>query len=107
MYARGAKVIEEDPDRYGESRPSLPCEVLAVTRTYLTHALNNAPGESKRIAARNKRFLLAFGYECKELLEYLGFTYEQERVKNGDVSFIFINPGIPLFPCQRRVHESY
>ncbi|KFY26487.1 hypothetical protein V493_04054 [Pseudogymnoascus sp. VKM F-4281 (FW-2241)] len=85
VYARGAKVIEEDPDRYGESRPSLPCEVLAVIRTYLTHALTNAPGESKRIAARNKRFLLAFGYECKELLEYLGFTYEQERVMNGDV----------------------
>ncbi|KFY29587.1 hypothetical protein V494_08632 [Pseudogymnoascus sp. VKM F-4513 (FW-928)] len=85
VYARGAKIIEEDPDRYGESRPSLPCEVLAVIRTYLTHALTNGPGESKRIAARNKRFLLAFGYECKELLEYLGFTYEQERVMNGDV----------------------
>ncbi|KFY81977.1 hypothetical protein V498_08669 [Pseudogymnoascus sp. VKM F-4517 (FW-2822)] len=85
VYARGAKVIEDDPDRYGESRPSLPCEVLAVIRTYLTHALTNAPGESKRIAARNKRFLLAFGYECKDLLEYLGFTYEQERVMNGDV----------------------
>ncbi|KFX96565.1 hypothetical protein O988_05251 [Pseudogymnoascus sp. VKM F-3808] len=85
VYMRGAKVIEEDPDRYGESRPSLPCEVLAVIRTYLTHALTNGPGESKRIAARNKRFLLAFGYECKELLEYLGFTYEQERVVNGDV----------------------
>lgn len=86
IYGRGAKIIDENPDRYGDSRPSLPCEVLAVIRTYLTHALTNGPGESKRIAARNKRFLLAFGYECHDLLEYLGFTYQLERIMNGDVS---------------------
>lgn len=91
IYARGVRVIEEDPERHGDSRPSLPCEVLAITRTYLIHALTAEPGKSKRIAARNKRFILAFGDECHELLQYIGFTYQQELVMNGDVSLRSFN----------------
>lgn len=86
VHTRGVRVIKEspDPERLGNHRPSLPCEVLSVLRTYLIHALDNAGKSTKRIAALNKRFLLAFGDDCRELLEYIGFTYQQETVGEGD-----------------------
>lgn len=87
LYARGVNAIEQDPERLAESRPSLPCEALAVTRTYLMHALSNEDGKARKIAARNKRFLLAYGDECYDLLRYLNFNYHTERVMNNDVSF--------------------
>lgn len=82
LYNRGRKVIEEgiaaDSERFKDTSPSEPCEAINILRMYLTNALDEK--EHRKIAARNKRFLLAFGDDCKELLEYIGFSYETQRV---------------------------
>jgi ubiquitin carboxyl-terminal hydrolase 25/28 len=84
LYTRGKRTIDDNPERYHDSRPQLPAEVLGVLRTYLSHALQKRPDEKRRIAVRNRRFLLAFSDECNDLLEYLGFSYlEEPTVVNG------------------------
>lgn len=58
-----------------------PMNVLDNLRLYVTNSLRN-PKRSKPIASGNKRFMHVFGVEgaaCKELLEFLGFTYVQVR----------------------------
>jgi ubiquitin carboxyl-terminal hydrolase 25/28 len=61
----------------------MPIEVLSVLRTYLSDALNKNPAEKKRIAVRNKRFLLAFSDDCDEIFEYLEFGLLFEPNSDG------------------------
>ena len=59
----------------GSKRPSVT-EVLTDLRQYLRNAWI---GETKPIRVDNKRFMLRFGpggEACKELLEFMGFTFE-------------------------------
>jgi ubiquitin carboxyl-terminal hydrolase 25 len=88
VFRRGQKAMKEQPERYQDSRPSTPIEVLSVLRTYLSDALNKNPAEKKRIAVRNKRFLLAFSDECDDIFEYLEFVLQFEPIPDG-VSFNF------------------
>lgn len=77
--ARGQKVIEEDPARFPGHRPLYPFQVLGNLRKYL----QDAGSENRRdIAARNKRFRLAFGDDCDVLLSYLGFKLELRPSSN-------------------------
>lgn len=56
-----------------------PISVLDNLRLYISNALRNAQ-RGKPISAANKRFMHSFGVEgtpCKELLEFLEFTYNK------------------------------
>lgn len=88
---RGQKVIREDPERYEEMLPMLPTEIMSVLRQYLNDALTKAPNELKRIAKRNKKFLLAFSDECDSLFEYLDFTTVRQDGPTPDVSVSNLN----------------
>ena len=97
LYARGQKVIAEvtqtESERFKDAVPSEPCEAINILRMYLTNALDEK--EHRRIMSRNKRFLLAFGDDCKELLEYIGFEYQTEVVGDSWEGF-WILPTVPL-----------
>ncbi len=80
--------MQDQPERYQDSRPLTPVEVLSVLRTYLGDALNKSPAEKKRIAVRNKRFLLAFSDECDDIFEYLEFELQIEPSGDGVSAFI-------------------
>jgi hypothetical protein len=55
-----------------------------MLKQYLSDAL--AGQAKKRVATRNKKFLLAFADDCNEILEYLGFVLEQGERTDGLVS---------------------
>lgn len=60
----------------GIARP-LPITVMSNLRIYISNALRDTQ-HSKSISAINKRFMACFGVEgrpCKELLEFLGFSF--------------------------------
>ncbi|CAI7583871.1 unnamed protein product [Penicillium palitans] len=78
------KRAEEATAAYPESMEGMadpqPINVLDNLRLYITNALRN-PQRSKPISSVNKRFMHSFGVEgaaCKELLEFLEFTYNKE-----------------------------
>lgn len=75
--------MKDQPERYQDSRPLTPVEVLSVLRTYLGDALNKNHVKKKRIAVRNKRFLLAFSDECDDIFEYLEFGLQLEPSGDG------------------------
>ncbi|QQK46032.1 Peptidase C19, ubiquitin carboxyl-terminal hydrolase 2 [Penicillium digitatum] len=76
--AEGAKAAyPESMEGMGDPQP---INVLDNMRLYITNALRN-PQRSKPISSVNKRFMQSFGVEgaaCKELLEFLEFTYNKE-----------------------------
>jgi ubiquitin carboxyl-terminal hydrolase 25/28 len=88
VFKRGQKAIKDQPERYQDNRPLTPIEVLSVLRTYLGDALNINPAEKKRIAVRNKRFLLAFSDECDDIFEYLEFVLQLEPSGDGVSLFL-------------------
>ncbi|KAL2811128.1 hypothetical protein BJX63DRAFT_433688 [Aspergillus granulosus] len=77
LQQRTDNALAADPERLeGVARPQ-PITVLQNLRTYVENALRNSP-QSKPISANNKRFMTSFGVDgkpCKELLEFLGFTF--------------------------------
>lgn len=85
VTARGQKEIQLEPERYENLQPLVPLQVLGYLRQYITDA-QGARGmtEGKRIAKRNKKYMLAFGEECEPLFEYLDFTsVEDESSEKG------------------------
>jgi ubiquitin carboxyl-terminal hydrolase 25/28 len=75
VLARGKKVVAQDPVRYDGLGPLTVLQILGNLRTYLADAkAARDQSELKRIAARNKKFVLAFADECDGLLHYLDFT---------------------------------
>ncbi|KAG0647102.1 Ubiquitin-specific-processing protease 2 [Hyphodiscus hymeniophilus] len=80
VYARGKKVIEEEPLRFEGHKPIAPYQVLDNLRTYLKDArqAQQDPEKLKKIAKRNKRLLLGFADECDSLFEYLDFKVVTE-----------------------------
>lgn len=74
---RAEAVMKLAPDRFEGIAPPLPINVLLNLRSYLSNALRNP--EVKKIASLNKKFVTCFGdygQPCRDLLEYLGFTYD-------------------------------
>lgn len=68
--------MEKAPERLkGFSIPD-PINVLCTLRRYIYDALNGR--DQRRFPAMNKTFLIMLGQPCQELLEYLGFRYEEE-----------------------------
>ena len=74
---RAEAVMKLAPDRFEGIAAPLPINVLLNLRSYLNNALRSP--EVKKIASLNKKFVTCFGdygQPCRDLLEYLGFTYE-------------------------------
>lgn len=83
--ARGQREIEAEPERFEGHRPLYPLQVLSNLRSYLRDA---ARGTGKPIAARNKRFRLAFGDDCDNLLNDLGFNLKLEQSSDPEVCIL-------------------
>lgn len=79
---RGQRIIEKEPLRFTGHRPIYPFQVLSNLCQYLRDA---GGSDRKAIAARNKRFRLAFGDDCDTLLGYLGFKSELRASSNPQV----------------------
>ncbi|KAI9367495.1 hypothetical protein BJX61DRAFT_551394 [Aspergillus egyptiacus] len=79
LRKRTDEALATDPGRLeGLARPQ-PINVLLNLRTYVDNALHNSQ-QSKSISAVNKRFMTSFGVDgkpCKDLLEFLGFTFKE------------------------------
>ncbi|KAL4937022.1 hypothetical protein BDV06DRAFT_203832 [Aspergillus oleicola] len=80
LQKRMDEALATDPERLeGVARPQ-PITVLTNLRTYVDNALRNSQ-QSKSISAANKRFMTSFGVggqPCKDLFEFLGFTYKSD-----------------------------
>lgn len=72
LEGRYQAAVRVDPQRVG-LRSARPVDVLNNLRSYLGDCLDTS-GERKRIAMRNKRFLVSFGQDCDHLLRRLGFS---------------------------------
>jgi ubiquitin carboxyl-terminal hydrolase 25/28 len=87
MDMRGRREIKNDPDRYQGLPPVRPLQALGYLRQYLQDAKGaKTRTELKKIARRNKKYMLAFADECDELFEYLDFVAVQEDTPEPDVS---------------------
>jgi ubiquitin carboxyl-terminal hydrolase 25/28 len=77
LQKRTDDAFAADPERLeGVPRPE-PITVLMNLRTYINNVLRNSQ-LSKTIQANNKRFMTSFGVNgepCRDLFEYLGFTF--------------------------------
>ncbi|KAJ5086845.1 hypothetical protein NUU61_008152 [Penicillium alfredii] len=83
LRKRADEAFATHPERLEGMAPPLPINVMDNLRMYISNALHDSqPGRS--IPSTNKRFMVSFGVEgapCKELLEFLDFTYfENEGV---------------------------
>ena len=77
VHKRADDAFAFQPKRLEGMAHPLPITVLDNLRLYLLNALHH-PERSKSIPINNKRFMLSFGVDgapCKDLLEFLGFTY--------------------------------
>ncbi|KAI9777700.1 MAG: ubiquitin-specific protease ubp2 [Geoglossum umbratile] len=76
---RVRKAEMDEPDRDWEySVDQLgPFEVLSWLRQYVTDAMRTLP--KKQISARNQKFTCALGGDCRELIEFLGFTLDEAQ----------------------------
>lgn len=80
VLARGKKAVADDPGRYTGLGPLTVVQVLSNLRAYLVDAkAARDKTELKRIAVRNKRFVLAFAEDCNSLFNYLDFTVVKEQ----------------------------
>lgn len=93
VFSRGTRSIEADPVRYEGVAPLPPTEVLSILRQYLYDALK---GGGKRVAVRNKKFLLAFSDDCDEIFRYLKFQLESEEQNVGIVILQSLPQSAPL-----------
>ena len=63
--------MQRDPERFEGHKPPAPMEVCNVLIRYLANAMESE--EPRGISKNNKRFILALGDACDELLQYLGY----------------------------------
>jgi len=89
VAARGQKEIQLEPERYENLQPLVPLQVLSYLRQYINDAQGSRGlNEGKRIAKRNKKYMLAFGEECEPLFEYLDFTSVQDESSEKGVGVV-------------------
>ncbi|KAL2072254.1 hypothetical protein VTL71DRAFT_11597 [Oculimacula yallundae] len=72
---RGRQEIAKDAVRYQGLEPVRPAMALGYLRSYLVDA---KASRARNIAKRNKKFVIAFGEDCNDLFEALGFTMIEE-----------------------------
>ena len=87
LDVRGQREIKNDPERYQGMSPIKPLQALGYLRQYLVDAKGaKSKTELKRIARRNKKYMLTFADECDELFEYLDFKPIEEASPEPEVS---------------------
>ncbi|KAE8449971.1 hypothetical protein EG329_007110 [Mollisiaceae sp. DMI_Dod_QoI] len=91
VFSRGQREIQKEPERYAGQLPVSPATALGYLRQYLTDAQSTRdPKEMKKIARRNKKYMLAFADECDALFSYLDFTpVEEPAVEPEDEATYF------------------
>ncbi len=74
---RVQKELDAAPERMKAYHVPEPHAVLNILRKYVQDALNNGNGSEnkKQFHSSNKVFLSHLGEPCRDLLEYMGFTY--------------------------------
>ncbi|OWO97968.1 hypothetical protein B2J93_3766 [Marssonina coronariae] len=76
---RGRRVLERDPVRYEGQDVSTPLHAFWYLRSYLSDAKSATdPTQLKKIAKRNKKYVVTFDDECDEIFEHLGFVAVKE-----------------------------
>ncbi|RKF56885.1 Ubiquitin carboxyl-terminal hydrolase 2 [Erysiphe neolycopersici] len=93
LAERGNREMKNDPLRFSDLRPVDPYKALKHLASYLIDALNTSR-EPKKIAARNKKFLLSFSNDCTDLFEYLDFTITQDQTEEDELEFFWSLPKI-------------
>jgi ubiquitin carboxyl-terminal hydrolase 25/28 len=87
LDARGRREINNDPERYQGMPPIKPLQALGYLRQYLVDAKGaKNRTELKKIARRNKKYMLTFADECDELFKYLDFVPVEEASLEPEVS---------------------
>lgn len=87
LEARGRREIKNDPERYQGMSPIKPLQALGYLRQYLSDAKGaKSKTELKKIARRNKKYMLTFADECDELFKYLDFVPIEEASPEPEVS---------------------
>jgi len=71
LKARNAAARENEPDR--DHVPLKTIEVMDILSKYVKDSLVPTT-EPRRVNARNRKFMNAFGKDCNDILLYLGFT---------------------------------
>lgn len=89
LQARLAAAKQADPSR-SELTAAQPIETLDYLRTYLRDSLDPQRARS-RIPMRNKKFMVAFGQDCDEMLLGLGFK-KGDGTQNDDTHWTLPEP---------------
>ncbi|KAF8866099.1 ubiquitin C-terminal hydrolase-like protein [Acephala macrosclerotiorum] len=85
VYQRGQREMKKEPERYVGQQPVSPSSAIGYLRQYLTDArTTQETGEIKKIARRNKKYMLAFADECDALFNYLDFTPVEDPAVEPD-----------------------
>lgn len=71
--------LDEAPERLKGYTVPEPVHVVHTLKRYIDDVQRGHEG--KRVAAGNKPFLTTLGEPCRELLQYLGFRYEENVSK--------------------------
>lgn len=88
------KALAQDPERFANLNENLETKSLLTMNAYLRDSLaHTASSEPKKVAARNKVFVVQFGPESLPIFTYLGFTVS---TINGEEYLILPHP--PSFP---------
>lgn len=87
LEARGRREIEKEPERYQDIPLTKPLQALGYLRQYLIDAKTARNREGlRKIARRNKKYMLTFADECDELFHYLDFVPVEETSPETEVS---------------------
>ncbi|KAK2628937.1 hypothetical protein QTJ16_002040 [Diplocarpon rosae] len=79
LAIRGRRVLDRDPTRYEGQDVSMPVHAFWYLRSYLSDAKSATnPTLLKKIAKRNKKYVVTFDDECDEIFEHLGFVSVEE-----------------------------
>ncbi|KUJ10644.1 ubiquitin C-terminal hydrolase-like protein [Mollisia scopiformis] len=91
VYTRGQREIKNQPERYAGQTPVTPSSAIGYLRQYLSDAKTTRDtGEVKKIARRNKKYMLAFADECDALFNYLDFRpIEEPGAEPGEEAAYF------------------
>ncbi|KAL2356052.1 hypothetical protein BJ546DRAFT_969739 [Cryomyces antarcticus] len=103
LQARFDAAISADPSREG-LRLASPSEALNILRRFILDSLDPKSGRVK-FPARNKRFITAFGTDCDELLDGLGFSYIGPENKGGEGAWNLPRPDVSSDPLNTNAHQ--
>jgi ubiquitin carboxyl-terminal hydrolase 25/28 len=81
VWTRGQTALLKHPSRLMNLEPCLPIDALGFLRQYLLDGKSATP---KRIARRNKKYMMAFADDCDAMFEYLDFVLIEEEEAEAD-----------------------